>query len=250
MSRYEGESKHFGHIGKEGNVLGNYQKSILIRFETISWEVLLLIIFLISLTALVNAQSFPSQPSQYPQYVGIPSARMNYYAAAQGLNQWCWAASIQMVLNYYGVDITQAQIVERTFGRLPWGGLPNQAGDPRVITDNLNNWSIDNRGRPYIVRCILGQGAPNANILIRELSQQRPVIVGYTSGPQSAHAVVITAVSYINSPRGPIIQTIVVRDPWPSPEHIRSMGRVEYPGAVLANRMQHYWYVNVTPVTR
>lgn len=205
-------------------------------------QVLILVVALL-LTTMSQAQT--GYPRQQAQYVGIPSAQMNFYAAAQNNSQWCWAASIQMVLNYYGVNIQQEQIVARTYGRDPYGRLPNWTGSFGVITANLNNWNVDNRGRNYGVRASVNRGAPTPTILIRELSQGRPVIVGYRSGPNSGHAVVITAVSYTSSPRGPVIQSVVVRDPWPSARNRRNNGRVEYRGAEFAAKMQAYWYIRV-----
>lgn len=194
-----------------------------------------------------SAAQYPFPPPNYqqPQYVGISSAQMNYIASAQNNSQWCWAASIQMVLNYYGVSISQEQIVARTYGVDPYGNLPNWAGSFQAITANLNNWNVDNFGRRYSVMASLNRGAPTPAVLLQELSQGRPVIVGYSSGPNSGHAVVITAVSYISSPNGPIIQSVVARDPWPSPQNIQTAGRVEYPGDQFASLMQAYWYIRV-----
>lgn len=191
---------------------------------------------------------FSTAFAQYPQpqYVGIPSAEMNYFAAAQKNSQWCWAASIQMVLNYYGVAILQEQIVARTYGTDPYGRLPDKPGGFQEITANLNNWSIDNRGQLYTVSASMYAGVPTPTILIQELRQKRPIIVGYRSGPKSAHAVVITAASFIPSLQGPIIVSVVVRDPWPSKENIFNSGRVEYPRNYLASLMQTYWYIRVS----
>jgi len=71
--------------------------------------------------------------AQQATYVGIPSNSMNYYAAGQNNSQWCWAASIQMVLNGYGVNINQEQIVARTYGIDPYGNLPNWPGSFQAI---------------------------------------------------------------------------------------------------------------------
>jgi hypothetical protein len=182
---------------------------------------------------------------QAPVYVGIPSEQMNYFSASQQQSQWCWAASIQMVFNYYGVGIDQDQIVRRTYGMDPYGNLPNWPGSFQAIHSNLNNWSIDNYGNRYTVTASIGMGAPAPAILLRELAEGRPVILGYQTGPNSGHAVVATAASYIQTPMGPQIQTIVVRDPWPSRDNLQTMGRQEWPGIVLANRIQAYWYVRV-----
>lgn len=183
--------------------------------------------------------------AQAPIYAGIPAARFNYFASAQRNSNWCWAASLQMIFNYYGVYITQEQIVGRSYGTDPYGQLPNWAGSFQVITSNLNNWSVDNSGRRYVVNSSLNMGAPTPAYLVNELIAQRPVLVGYRSGPSSGHAVVITAVSYYPTPSGPQIQSIVVRDPWPSEQNINNSGRVEYNGSYLANLMQAHWYIRI-----
>lgn len=178
-------------------------------------------------------------------YIGIPSERFNYCAASQRSSNWCWAASLQMIFNYYGVNISQEQIVYRSYGIDPQGNLPNWAGSFEVITANLNNWNIDNFGRRYSVSANLNWGAPSPVYLIQELAAQRPVLVGYQSGPNTGHAVVITACSFTQTNFGPIINSIVVRDPFPTPQNIASSGRVEYPGANLANLIQAHWYIRV-----
>lgn len=193
--------------------------------------------------ALVLFFSLPTQTQA--GYVGIPSARMNYVAAAQHNSQWCWAAAIQMVFNYYGVNISQEQIVARTYGTDLYGYLPNWPGRLDAITTNLNSWSMDNAGRTYVVLSTLNWGAPTPAVLLQELSQGRPVIVSYRSGPNSAHAVVITGANFIPSPLGPAIQSVVVRDPWPSQWNIANYGRIEYVGAPIARLMQAYWYIRI-----
>ncbi len=180
--------------------------------------------------------------AQQPIYVGLQNFR---YSQAQRNSNWCWAASIQMIFNYYGVDIAQEDIVARSYGTDRYGSLPNWTGNFEVITNNLNNWNIDRRGRSYTVGASLQYGAPNAAYLVQELSAQRPVLVGYNSGNGGGHAVVITALSYIQTPYGPQIQTIIVRDPWPSQQNIASSGRNEYPAANFANAITAHWYIRV-----
>ncbi len=182
--------------------------------------------------------------AQQVTYVGIPSSTFNYFASAQQNSNWCWAASLQMIFNYYGVNITQEQIVGRSYGRDPYGNLPNWTGSFQIITANLNNWNMDNSGRQYSVSASLNWGAPTPAYLVQELSQQRPVLIGYQNGP-GGHAVVITGCSYIQTFSGPLIQSIIVRDPWPSPENVATGGRVEYPGLNLASRIQAHWYIRV-----
>ncbi len=182
---------------------------------------------------------------QQPIYVGIKTNQFNFFASSQNNTNWCWAASLQMIFNYYGVSIDQNQIVARSYGTDEFGNLPNWTGSFQLITANLNNWNIDNRGRQYSVTASLHWGAPTPIYLIQELTAGRPVLIGYKSGPNTGHAVVITACSYIQTMNYPVIQTIIVRDPYPNQQNVINLGRVEYPGLNLANLIQAHWYIRI-----
>ena len=186
-----------------------------------------------------------AQPVGGVQQVGIPSGEMDFVAAAQQNSQWCWAAAIQMVLGFHGVAITQQQIVARTYGTDWWGNLPDWAGSFEAITANLNNWSIDNYGQHYAVAATMYWGAPAPDVLIDELWNRRPVIIGYRSGPSSGHAVVVTAATYSQTMLGTTIHSIVVRDPWPSAANVYNRGRTEYDGATLARATSAHWFISV-----
>ena len=194
---------------------------------------------------LLSSQAF-GQPVLGVQQVGIPSGEMDFVAAAQQNSQWCWAAAIQMVLGYHGVAITQQQIVERTYGRDWRGYLPDWAGSIEAITANLNNWSIDNYGQQYAVAAILNWGPPAPNVLIDQLRNRHPMIIGYQSRPNSGHAVVVTAATFSQSMFGAMIHSIVVRDPWPSPRNVFNRGRKEHDGASLAQLISAHWFISVT----
>lgn len=177
-------------------------------------------------------------------YEGVSSEKMNYTTSTQNNTQWCWAASIQMVLKYYGIYVSQEQIVRRTFGTKRNGQLPNFTASPEVITANLNKWGIDNKGQHYRVQAIWGHNAPPPYLLLKEMKANRPVIIGYES-EQGGHAVVLTAVGFVETRRGPAIEEIVVRDPWPSRRNRRRKGRIVYDGLQLADKIGDYWFIKV-----
>lgn len=185
------------------------------------------------------------QPVRGPHQVGIPAVEMDFVAADQWNSQWCWAAAIQMVFGYYGVAITQQQIVARSYGTDLWGNLPDWPGSFEVITRNLNNWSIDNYGQQYTVGAHLHWGAPPPMVLIEELRNGRPMLIAYQSSPVSGHAVVLTAATFSQTAYGPVIHSVVVRDPWPSPENVFNRGRVVHDGQSLAAVIQAYWRISV-----
>lgn len=196
-----------------------------------------IIVILFQFTFTINAQ-------QRVYYVGISNSKIQSINSSQQKAHWCWAASIQMVLNYYNIDINQKQIVERTYGTNPNGELPDWSASIGTIHNNLNNLNIDNTGTRYKVKAQYGSGAPEPYFLIEELSQKRPVVIGFQSN-FGGHTAVITALSYYETKMGPVIRSIVVRDPMPSNCMRGSNGRMEYEGATLANRIVAHWFVRV-----
>jgi hypothetical protein len=165
------------------------------------------------------------------------------FTAAQLQNEWCWAASTQMILTYYGVPVTQPQIVARVFG-----GVVNWSASDQVISAALNGMALNMNGQVVHVSSGAYPGPPPPNVLFNELSQGHPILLTYMSGPTSGHAVVITAISYINTQFGPQLTSIVLRDPWPSPQNVANAGRVEIPYYALgqfAATMRGYWIIRV-----
>jgi hypothetical protein len=190
-------------------------------------------------------QSSPPVATSSTLAVGIPTQTFNFVASTQRNTNWCWAASIQMTLNYYGVAITQEEIVARTYGTDPYGNLPDFTASVQSVTANLNMSSVDDRGRPYTVSASVASGAPPPAQLLQELSAGRPVVVAYANSSTPGHAVIVTGATYVQTTQGPIVQSIIVRDPWPSEENLARGGRVEYSADQFAANMQAYWFVRV-----
>lgn len=182
-----------------------------------------------------------------PQIVntGLLRQQFDFVAASQRENQWCWAASIEMVLNYYGVRISQEDIVRRTFGLDSNGNLINRGATNEEITFALNSWGIDYNSRQFTVSAQYYRGIPIPLGLVRELDLPRPIIIAYHTGPQTGHAVVLTACSYLPTNNGPYIQSLIVRDPWPNQQNIMNNGRLEYLGTDLVQKISGFWIVQV-----
>lgn len=133
---------------------------------------------------------------------GIPSNEIPEVRSQQQ-SQWCWAACLEMVFGYYGIRVTQEQIVVETFGQY----VDAPATKP-IILQNLNRrWRYP--GGTFVVRSDFRTVSPQEAAW--ELSAKRPMIVG-TLG----HAMVLTAMTYRRSLNGggqPV--DVVVRDPFP-----------------------------------
>jgi hypothetical protein len=177
--------------------------------------------------------------------VGIDSQYMNHFVHAQKRDQLCWAASIQTILKFYGIFVSQEDIVIRTFGIQPDGFIPNWGANYQQIHYHLNNWDYKIGNQEFQLRASFGEGAPNIRWLIQELIEQRPILIGYHVNPGVGHAVVITAVDFFVKNGDWIVTKIVVRDPFPSDVNKCNNGRVEYGGKDLAKIIGGYWGIRV-----
>lgn len=156
--------------------------------------------------ALLNCTPFNFQGLQQCE-AGINSSLANITAAATGgqhMNQWCWAACIEMVFRYYGLYVPQEEIVLQT-----WGGIVNFPGQPNQILSNLNRPWIDSSGAYFSVS---GDSfTANPITASQDLSQNMPLIIG-TQG----HAMVLTSLIYTRDQWGNgQVTSAIARDPWP-----------------------------------
>lgn len=175
--------------------------------------------------------------------VGIPDNQ--FFAHAQEKTNWCWAASVQMILEYYKIYKTQNEIVERTFGKGYNGEVPNLGGSIQTISSNLNKWDVDYLDRPSEVKSVFYSHPPNSEELIEFLSNKQPIYLSYKSGLSTNHAIVITGCNYTQDANNRKVTEITVRDPWPSPENVRSDGLIVYDYDDFFPLMNYFWIVSV-----
>lgn len=158
---------------------------------------------------------------------GVPSEQFVHFAAAEGagrqrMQNWCWAACVQMVLNYHGLYVKQEDIVARVFG----GAVDRPAG-PKEILYALQGWAPDSRGRTSSVE------ADNRNLdpasVVQDLEYRWPLIVGLSGAGNTGHAYVLTAVYYkVLQGSPPIILRVVLRDPYPTKSSRLEMNMDEF----------------------
>jgi hypothetical protein len=179
------------------------------------------------------------------QVVGIPSSQMDPIAAHQENSEWCWAACIKMVLQKYGISVTQDEIVRRTFvGNNPFFPAPNLPGSFNDITRNLSGWHTDLKGRCYSVGGVEAPGIPRPADFIEGLKAQYPTVLALATGPNTGHAVVATGATYIDTPQGPYVLSVMIRDPWPYPDFPMTNGKRQIPASVFGS-VTAYWTVGV-----
>lgn len=191
---------------------------------------LLLGCVLVSLNS-TNAQSIKQLGPNY-FVAGIPSAEFDYFVAAdvngrQRQANWCWAATIQMVLNYHGLYVSQEQVVERIYGT-----LVDRPAQPSEILQALSGWAPDVRGRfsaIYATNYIF-----HGSQIVEDLAFKWPIIVGLRGNP-IGHAYVLTGVYYsVNMyTNEPIFSRVILRDPWPANPSRQEMSWAEFRGRLM-----------------
>ena len=145
---------------------------------------------------------------------GIPTHDFEFYAAPhhQGRQRqanWCWAACIQMVLNWHGLYVKQEDIVARLFG-----ATPDAPATPDQIIALLSGWLPDSRGRASGVRAEPLPQDPAQ--VVADLSWRWPYIVGLRGPGAVGHVVVWSAVTYsLDQHQRPRFTGVVIRDPSP-----------------------------------
>ncbi|MEO1653094.1 MAG: papain-like cysteine protease family protein [Bacteroidota bacterium] len=153
---------------------------------------------------------------------GVPSGEFEFMRAtsvnrgSQVQSNWCWAACIQMVLNYHGLYVNQMDVVTRIYG----SPYVNQPANERQILAALSGWAADTRGRYSAIHAY--GGYTSVQEIVNGLAGKWPLIVGL-SNPNGGvgHAYVLTGIYYQNqydyygNVTGFIPDKVVLRDPWP-----------------------------------
>lgn len=153
---------------------------------------------------------------------GIPSNEFDYMRATtinngeQIQSNWCWAACIQMVLNYHGLYVTQIDAVTKIYG----SPLVNQPANEQQILAALSGWAPDVTGNFSAIHAY--GGSTSLDEIINGLSGKWPLIVGMKNPNGGVgHAFVLTAIYFSNiydnfgNVIGRIPDKVVLRDPWP-----------------------------------
>ncbi len=190
----------------------------------------LLIVMLVAASLLTTTRRAPGDVALATDFLGVE--------ATQKTPVWCWAACIQMVLNYHGVQWQQEDVVLAVKGY-----LARETASNAEIVGFLNQAGFDYDGDRWASRCAFYQGAPNPTWLIDELLADRPLIVSYQTGPNSGHVVILFAAEYQPTPQGPIIRSVQIYDPFTNENRI-------VPGTVVATQTTGHWFVDVRKIER
>ena len=166
-----------------------------------------------------------------PQPVEVCTAGISsitFKQAFQQQNEWCWAACISMVFEYYHHAVDQQRIVKET-----WGTVADMPGVPRDIFRDLNKRWTDDAGKAF--QCQGDVYSVNVNTAIQDLIDDHPLIIGALG-----HATVLTAIiSEVDTATSQYeIQQVIVRDPWPGRGGRRPLSPMEWASINFAARIR------------
>ena len=122
---------------------------------------------------------------------GLSASALSAIFQPQQASNWCWAASIAMILRRYGVAVPQEQVV-----RAALGAPSNEPASAQAMAELLNRPWQDAAGHGVVAsaqplapwRRALGVSAPE---VIEDLGRGRPLLVGVQQ-----HAMVLVQVTY------------------------------------------------------
>lgn len=102
-------------------------------------------------------------------WAAVKTTYFKDYVARQEEDYWCWAACVQIVLNYLGVDVGQEKLVRRAKG--------HRVNKSRIIYDiqrTADGWRIVEH---VIVARVDNPYSVTAQTFINDLIDKYPVII-------------------------------------------------------------------------
>lgn len=122
---------------------------------------------------------------------GLSAAAITAIFQAQQASNWCWAASVAMVLRRYGGQVSQEEVVRTAVGL-----TENQRASERTVSDLLNRTWRDALGQTLVAsaeavarwRRGMGLAAPE---VLDDLARGNPLLLG-----AQEHAMVLVQVTY------------------------------------------------------
>jgi|GEM_PF-3106833 hypothetical protein len=156
---------------------------------------------------------------------------------------WCWAASLEMALRCYGLQVPQREIVKRIYGAI-LGGARDHGGTNNDIVHALDTWTADERGRPFRAVVQAWKGQPSPQVLRMELTAKRPILLGLDVDPAHPwrhlyHAVVLAGGGCTLWPSGAKFYELNVLDP-------EGYGPAKVGADLYLSTVRMYWTLRIT----
>ena len=195
------------------------------------------LLFSISFTSLGFAQGKIYKIGSNDYAAAVKTEQFVFSVARQNSQNWCWAACIQMVLQYQGLKVDQCEIVKKGLGM---NSCIDSPADCYTIKQGVEGWYI--KGKRIVAETSISKYADHSYDLVDQLAFKYPVIIGLNLPNQVVgHAYVLTAVFFqYDSWGNKIPYKVVLRDPWP-----HNTSRQEFEWQDFISRINCITYVNL-----
>lgn len=174
------------------------------------------------------------------QHLGINNEKMSTVFSPQKNTNWCWAANVQMIFNYFGFHKDQQSIVRSVYGSDKDGTLPDYRASDGQITQLLKASDIDNDGNVCSIVPNYNGGFPADSVIVNNLNLQCPIVFAYYNVPKIGHVCLLTGINYVIDVNGKMeILDLVLADP----EVKEDNGRVVWRKNELFEKKKCFWTV-------
>lgn len=155
---------------------------------------LLILLFLLSLLTPMTGSAAPRGhivAIDNSVFVAMVDTSIEDCICAQEKDNWCWAACIQMILQYNGISKVQSDIVRQVYGT-PY----NWTASGNEIAGTFDKWN------GFSVKAFKSKTAQS---FINEISAGHPLIIGYEE-----HAYLLTHIYYKKTSNGALVPFKVI----------------------------------------
>ncbi|UVL83865.1 hypothetical protein LOY35_27520 [Pseudomonas sp. B21-028] len=125
--------------------------------------------------------------------VGIPGFKK--HARQQLTPVWCWAAVIQTLLDYRGIEWSQPEIVAAMKGH-----VTIETATDYEMSAFLNSWGFTHKGIPWRSSAKFSNGSPSPELTVSELRDKRPIILKLRLSPTMDHVVIAYVANVLARP--------------------------------------------------
>jgi hypothetical protein len=176
------------------------------------------------------------------QHLGINNDKMSTVFSPQKNSNWCWAANVQMIFNYFGFPKDQQSIVRSVYDSDKDGVLPDYRASDGQITQLLKMSNTDNNGNVCSIVPNYNGGFPDDSVIVSNLNLQCPIVFAYYNVPKIGHVCLLTGINYVIDIKGKMeILDLVLADP----EVKENNGRVVWRKNVLFEKKKCFWTVKL-----
>jgi hypothetical protein len=156
------------------------------------------------------------------------------FQAKQDNDLFCWAAAIQILLNYNGIQIDQTEVADDIRG----------SADPATVhpqeLEKITGWHRKgtDKSRAWTAECVYGFLANQipSQVLVQMMDMNRQVLVSL----QGQHVLIVHEVRYVGWPDRQVPQEVTAYDP-------KTGQDTSYKWSDLESKLTGWWYCHAEP---